>query len=433
MKGVQCYLRCISKISFVLLFLYIFAFTCVYADVIFYEDFESGWNNWGADNGVWEVGVPTAGPDSAHGGTQCAATNLDGNYDPGTDSQLISPSILLSPVAENEEVHLRFWQWFSFYPNWDYGLVRVSAYNDGERIWSDWTDVSSGIEGTSKKWSMMDVDLTSYAGKKIRVAFFLSSWHDEDLGWYIDDVEVAVFDPTAPTSTTTTISGSTTTIPISTTTIPSTDITVDFTGSPTFGFTPLTVNFTNLSTGNISGYLWNFGDGSTSGEHSPDHVYASMGNFGVTLTAYGVDGSSKTEAKPNYVFVLLGCPFMSTLDNQDDIDTLRILRDSMLDNIFGLILTCIYYQNAAEVTSILSENPELQDKLRDLVSDNISVGVALINKGEASVSKGNVEGVIDFLNKLKAEGNPQLKADLNLAIEAIKAGYFLYGLGVELN
>ena len=214
MKKGQSDLSQVVKYLFVFLLLFS-TYHHVHADMIFYEDFELGWNNWGADNGVWEVGVPTSGPQKTYSGTQCAATNLDGNYDPATESQLISPSVLLSPIIGYEEIHLRFWQWFSF-NLWDGGIVRVSSYNEGEDTWSDWADVSSPIEGTSNEWSMMDVDLTSYSGRKIRVAFFLfNSWQtDDDFGWYIDDVEVAVFDPTATTSpsTTSSVGSSTTTI-----------------------------------------------------------------------------------------------------------------------------------------------------------------------------------------------------------------------------
>ncbi|MFB1490661.1 MULTISPECIES: hypothetical protein [unclassified Thiocapsa] len=32
------------------------------AQTLLQEGFESGWGSWFADNGVWEVGTPTAGP-----------------------------------------------------------------------------------------------------------------------------------------------------------------------------------------------------------------------------------------------------------------------------------------------------------------------------------------------------------------------------------
>ncbi len=78
--------------------------------------FETGWGDWYADRGVWQVGAPTAGPGGCYAGTQCAGTVLDGNYPSYTDSRLISPTITLENVSGAEEIHLRFWQWFAYYP-----------------------------------------------------------------------------------------------------------------------------------------------------------------------------------------------------------------------------------------------------------------------------------------------------------------------------
>ncbi|MBR9919999.1 MAG: PKD domain-containing protein [Bacteroidetes bacterium] len=47
----------------------------------------------------------------------------------------------------------------------------------------------------------------------------------------------------------------------------------------------------NLSTAAVA-YHWDFGDGETSDEENPEHEYGSVGNYSVTLTAYGVCGDS---------------------------------------------------------------------------------------------------------------------------------------------
>jgi len=46
----------------------------------------------------------------------------------------------------------------------------------------------------------------------------------------------------------------------------------------------LTVNFTNKST-DATGYIWDFGDGATSTELNPQHIYAQKGKYMVKLTA----------------------------------------------------------------------------------------------------------------------------------------------------
>ncbi|NYT07949.1 MAG: PKD domain-containing protein [Methanomicrobiales archaeon] len=73
-----------------------------------------------------------------------------------------------------------------------------------------------------------------------------------------------------------------------------------FQGEPRSGDVPLTVRFTDLSTGSPSSWIWNFGDGGTSSERNPVHEYGMPGIYSVTLTVTNEYGtSSKTE--PAYI------------------------------------------------------------------------------------------------------------------------------------
>jgi PKD repeat protein len=81
-----------------------------------------------------------------------------------------------------------------------------------------------------------------------------------------------------------------------------TPVQVDFTASPTSGIAPLTVVFTNTSTGDYTTSLWDFGDGITSTLTSPTHTYTAAGVYTVTLTASG-PGGSDTEVKAGYITV----------------------------------------------------------------------------------------------------------------------------------
>ncbi|MEM9819539.1 MAG: S8 family serine peptidase [Bacteroidota bacterium] len=56
------------------------------------------------------------------------------------------------------------------------------------------------------------------------------------------------------------------------------------------------VDFTNNSSNGVS-YLWQFGDGSTSTDESPVHVYAAIGTYEVILTTFGPEGCSDTEIR----------------------------------------------------------------------------------------------------------------------------------------
>ncbi|MGI4727858.1 MAG: PKD domain-containing protein [Janthinobacterium lividum] len=56
---------------------------------------------------------------------------------------------------------------------------------------------------------------------------------------------------------------------------------------------PLTVSFTNHST-NADSYLWDFGDGTTSTQTNPQHLYTKKGSFTVKLTATNKGACSNT-------------------------------------------------------------------------------------------------------------------------------------------
>jgi Zn-dependent metalloprotease len=69
--------------------------------------------------------------------------------------------------------------------------------------------------------------------------------------------------------------------------------TSNFAATPTSGSQPLTVSFTNQSTGVILSYFWNFGDGYTSTEREPVHIYSSGGTRTVSLTTIGPGGTNE--------------------------------------------------------------------------------------------------------------------------------------------
>ncbi len=76
----------------------------------------------------------------------------------------------------------------------------------------------------------------------------------------------------------------------------------DFTGSPASGVAPLTVQFTDLSTGGPTGWSWSFGDGGTSIEQNPSYTYDTPGLYTVSLTVTGACGTDD-EIKVDYINV----------------------------------------------------------------------------------------------------------------------------------
>ncbi len=99
-------------------------------------------------------------------------------------------------------------------------------------------------------------------------------------------------------------------------TSPSPGINADFSASPRSGNSPLTVQFTDLSTGTPTMWAWDFGDGvipmdanaSCSGDGcgmvaNPVHTYREPGTYTVTLTASNQYGQGDTEIKQGYITV----------------------------------------------------------------------------------------------------------------------------------
>ena len=77
-------------------------------------------------------------------------------------------------------------------------------------------------------------------------------------------------------------------------------ITADFEGDLTSGDAPLNVTFSDLSTGNITSWLWDFGDGNTATDQNPSHTYSNPGTYTVSLTISDLY-SSTSETKPDYI------------------------------------------------------------------------------------------------------------------------------------
>lgn len=91
----------------------------------------------------------------------------------------------------------------------------------------------------------------------------------------------------------------------------------DFSANVTRGMAPLAVQFTDLSTGDVSGWEWDFGDGSDHAtEKSPVHVYQDAGTYDVTLTIQK-GGSPDTVTKTGFIEILQVWTLGDALDTPD--------------------------------------------------------------------------------------------------------------------
>jgi hypothetical protein len=161
---------------------------CVSAPVSW--DLENGWGDWWADNGVWEIGHPDTVV-VPHSGQNCAGTVLDGNYPDYTNTRLVSPALCLPNInPQNEALYLQFWHWFKFDGD-DWGRVQISV--DSGSTWQSWATISNDFTGNSVVWSPYDVDISKYAGKRVRFGFYLmQDYSGVNWGWYVDDACVTI-------------------------------------------------------------------------------------------------------------------------------------------------------------------------------------------------------------------------------------------------
>ena len=80
-------------------------------------------------------------------------------------------------------------------------------------------------------------------------------------------------------------------------------LTANFSGSPRWGWSTLTVNFDNWSTGDFDTCLWDFGDGASSTFcGNPSHEYTKVDVYSVSLEVGGTGGSD-SELKGDYITV----------------------------------------------------------------------------------------------------------------------------------
>lgn len=88
-------------------------------------------------------------------------------------------------------------------------------------------------------------------------------------------------------------------------------VSADFSAGPVSGAAPLTVRFTDRSTGSPTSWQWDFGDNSTavaSTEQNPVHVYEEEGSYSVWLGVNNIFGSSDIYRQQ---YIVVGEPFRS--------------------------------------------------------------------------------------------------------------------------
>jgi len=140
--------------------------------------------------------------------------------------------------------------------------------------------------------------------------------------------------------------------------------------TPALGCVPYNAVFTNNSLGGLN-FLWNFGDGFTSTNENPTHLYSKVGTYKITLTAFDSTSCNKMDSisfaitvRPNPTasftynpnppkqnaatnFVNQSVGAISYLWNFGDGDTSELMSPSYLFNASGTFNVCLQATNDA--------------------------------------------------------------------------------------
>lgn len=88
------------------------------------------------------------------------------------------------------------------------------------------------------------------------------------------------------------------------------DPVASFTANTRNGCAPFPIQFTDMSTTPAgtkkTGWKWDFGDGTSSTEQNPRHIYRTSGSFTVTLTVTNDLGCSHLTTRPNFIDIIPG-------------------------------------------------------------------------------------------------------------------------------
>lgn len=117
------------------------------------------------------------------------------------------------------------------------------------------------------------------------------------------------------------------------------------------------------------------------------------------------------------------CPLVTSLDDPEDLAILRDFRDKVLSqDVSGVIFTFLFYRNAPEVTNLINQHEELKEKIRLMVDEYSSLINEVSNGGTVYLQESDKAGIIELLKEIKAQGSPQLKADIDLVMGELNGG-----------
>ncbi|MES2689088.1 MAG: BNR-repeat neuraminidase N-terminal domain-containing protein, partial [Bacteroidota bacterium] len=141
----------------------------------------------------WQKGTPSSGPSAAYSGTDCWATNLNGDFNPNSDYVLLSPPY----IAHTDVIFAAYKQWFDFlYTNNEVTATFESNINNTG--WNFVTEIDNQVrENSSSNWESVKTQVFATIGDTVqfRWRFQTTNWSSPAPGWYIDDLILAGVSP----------------------------------------------------------------------------------------------------------------------------------------------------------------------------------------------------------------------------------------------
>jgi PKD repeat protein len=191
-----------------------------------------------------------------------------------------------------------------------------------------------------------------------------------------------------------------------------------FAAQPNSGPNPLWVWFTDLSIG-ASSIKWSFGDGASDTKRSTYHEYT---KDGVYLSEQKITAPGNSTRYQN-IYVGVSPPTWlssyASMASADDLTMLRRYRDEVLSkDPRGKVYKDQLYANSEAALTVLTDNPELLLRARNLVDANMGAVIQILQGHEGYIY--DPDEVLAFLEAYENLAPPQLKALINVVRKELR-------------
>jgi len=156
-----------------------------------------------------------------------------------------------------------------------------------------------------------------------------------------------------------------------------------FNASTTKGTAPLTINFTDATSGNPTSWTWDFGDTQTSTQQNPAHTYTTPGNYTVKLTASNAI-TNDTKTKESFIVVEKS----SSVTNDGSGDTQKKVQLISIPNP-ATDEAIVRIESGTRTMITLSLYNVLGNKVQDIYTGEIGIGNTDIHYTVQDATIGN--------------------------------------------